>query len=80
MLHELDWVDTYSSKRWVISPHQVPKPRVIIMAEAKERKQRKALPTASTNADKKELDCKQNCISFKNSATYPRTRKTCQAL
>ncbi len=45
----------YSSNRWVMSPHQVPNPRVIIMAEAKERKQRKALPTASTNADKKEL-------------------------
>lgn len=45
----------YSSNRWVMSPHQVPNPRVIIMADAKERKQRKALPTASTNADRKEL-------------------------
>jgi hypothetical protein len=33
----------------------VPNPRVIIMAEAKERKHKKALPTASTNADRKEL-------------------------
>ena len=38
-----------------MSPHQVPKPSVIIKAEAKERKQRKALPTASTNAERKEL-------------------------
>lgn len=48
-------VFAYSSKRWVISLHQVPNPRVIIMAEARERKQRKALPTASTNAERKEL-------------------------
>lgn len=45
----------YSSNLWVMSPHQVPNPKVMIMAEAKERKHKKALPTASTNADKKEL-------------------------
>lgn len=46
-----------------MSPHQVPNPRVIIMAEAKERKQRKALPTASTNADKKELQITTGLIA-----------------
>ena len=38
-----------------MSPHQVPKPRVIIVAAARDKKHRNALPTASTNAERNEL-------------------------
>ena len=47
-----------------MSPHQVPNPRVMIRAAVKDRKQRNALPTASTNAERNEL--KQKLVSFES--------------
>lgn len=52
-----------------MSPHHVPNPRVINMAAINDKKQRKMLPTTSTNAERNEL--KQN-IKFNYSVSSSR--------
>jgi len=54
----------HSSNLCVISSHQVPNPRVMINADANDRKHRNALPTASTNAERNELETENMLLFF----------------